>query len=131
MKSNFRPALAAAMVLALAAPAAAQPALKTPFPLSDQLARVMWCSAVFFEESYHWDDDREVGQWYDDLSLALEEQAEGLLEDEGWSWDEVDELWAAFDNTAEDLLVEDEPAYFAELEGCEQSYGGLMPHPMS
>lgn len=130
MRTILAPA-ALAMALALAGPAAAQPALKLPVWLSGDVTGIMWCSAVFYEESFYWDEDPEVGRWYDELSIELEDQAETQLEREGRSRDQIDDLWEALDNTAEDLAARDEDGYFAELENCETQFAGLIPHPMS
>ena len=57
--------------LAVAGGAAAQPQTKLVQDLPKSLVQAIWCSALFFEESYYYDDGSDDMMHYEDLAFDL------------------------------------------------------------
>ncbi|WP_338606740.1 hypothetical protein V6617_09450 [Pelagibacterium nitratireducens] len=113
--------------LAVAGGAAAQPQTKLVQDLPKSLVQAIWCSALFFEESYYYDDGSDDMMHYEDLAFDLGADIDTvLLEDHGFRQEEVDEIWSVFDAGAYDLTMEDDESFLAQLELCESNYDALL-----
>lgn len=125
-----RLSLAAATVLLLAGPAAAQGVPKLPNWIPDEAAQLMWCSAVFLEQANQGllEDAPTLSQQHDALSYELQLQAEAMLGPDV-TQDELDMPWVAVDNAAEELSAADRTAFLEELDACEDAHGHLTPWP--
>ncbi|AEQ51523.1 hypothetical protein [Pelagibacterium halotolerans] len=115
------------LVLAGAGGAIAQPQTKLVQDLPKSLIQAIWCSALFFEESYYYDEGSEDMAHYEDLAFDLGADIDTvLLEDHGLRQEEVDEIWSVFDSGAYDLTMEDDESFLAQLELCESAYDELL-----
>lgn len=106
-----------------------QPATKLVTGLDKALISNVWCSALFFEESFWHDSDSERAYYYEDLAYLLEDDMHAQLLDSGLGEPEIAELWEVFDAAAMDLAVEDETGYRAQLAPCETQFRTLLPLP--
>lgn len=127
-KHFFSFTLAAALVFGTGA-AQAQPATKLATGLDKALISNVWCSALFFEESFWHDSDSERAYYYEDLAYLLEDDMHEQLLGAGLGEPEIAELWEVFDAAAMDLAVEDETGYRAQLNPCEVQFRALLPRP--
>lgn len=107
--------------------AVAQPQTKLVQDLPKSLIQAIWCSALFFEESYYYEEGSEDAAHYEDLAFDLGADIDTvLLEDHGLRQEEVDEIWSVFDGGAYDLTMEDDESFLAQLELCEANYDTLL-----
>lgn len=109
--------------------AQAQPVTKLTSKLDAATLEQLWCSAVFFEESYWYDDDAEWGVYYEDLAFELDDMVMGAFEGLGMPVDEQDEIWDIYDSEAYDLAEADEGAFLAQRTACETKFGDLIRKP--
>lgn len=121
-------ALAVPMVLG-AATAQAQPSSKLINGLDKSLIAEIWCSALFFEESFWHDSDTERAYYYEDLAYLLEDEMHQQLLDSGLGEPEIAEIWEVLDEAAMALASDSERAYRAQLASCESQYRMLLPLP--
>lgn len=120
--------LAFAAVLLTGGPGLAQPQTKLVSELDKALVNAIWCSSLFFEESYYYDEDSEDAIYYEDLAFDLGDAIDDiLLADHGMREEEVDEIWSIFDDAALDLAIDDEDRFLAQLEACETHFDTLLP----
>lgn len=120
------PIMAAALLIGAAWPSAAfsQPESKLIRGLDEPTIATMWCSALFFEESFWHDEGSDWSYYYDDLAYILENDLHDGLMEAGLGEAEVDEAWAIFDDAAMALSESDEAAFLAQLEA---GGGGAVP----
>lgn len=120
---------AVALMLALGAGAAqAQPVTKLTQGLGKATIGDLWCSALFYEESF-WHDDPDISYYYDDLSLELEDLTLDALEDAGLGERERNELWQVYFDAAMELAEGQEDSFLSQLDACEAMHGDLVPAP--
>jgi hypothetical protein len=122
---NISHAVGAAAVvaaLALASPAFAQPETKLTRNLSAATVKAVWCSSLFLEESYQWDDGSEEAIRYEDMAYDLGDALDEVMAEAGLPPAESEEIWAIFDEAAVDFASDDNDAFLVELEACEQAY---------
>jgi hypothetical protein len=125
--SSYLLPLSLVLGLAGAGSAVAQPQTKLVQDLPKSLIQAIWCSALFFEESYYYDEGSEDMLHYEDLAFDLGADIDDvLLEDHGLRQEEVDEIWSVFDAGAYDLNREDDESFLAQLELCESNYDALL-----
>ncbi len=117
-------AVAAGLVAALmGAPAAlAQPETKLTRNLSQATINAIWCSALFLEESYYWDEDSDEAAHYEDIAYDLGADLDVVMGEMGLPTAESEEVWVIFDEAAATYAAEDEEGFLAKLEACEMAY---------
>lgn len=121
------PVLGLAAMLATAGAAWAQPQTKLVSGLGKGTIQAIWCSALFFEESYYHDEDSDEAARYENLAFDLGADIDtALLEDYGMRQEEVDEIWSIFDGGAYDLAEADDAGFLAQLDMCESNYDNLL-----
>lgn len=123
------PVLAATVALALSTNASAQPATKLTSGLDAETVKMLWCSAVFFEESYWYEEDNEWSTYYDDLSWSLEYRVSEFMDMAGLGEAEQDEIWDLYDTEAADIAENDEDRFLGMRNDCEDEYGDMVPRP--
>lgn len=122
-----RHAIAMALLLAGTGGAMAQPQTKLVSDLNKATIQAIWCSALFFEESYYHETESEEALHYEDLAFDLGADLDTiLLEDHGMRQAEVDEIWSVFDSAAYDLAEADDEGFLAQVEICESNYDNLL-----
>ena len=120
-------ALAFGVVLACAGSAIAQPQTKLVNGLDKAMIQAIWCSALFFEESYYHETESEDALRYEDLAFDLGADIDTILLDEhGMRQEEVDEIWSIFDSAAYDLAEVDDEGFLTQVETCENNYDDLL-----
>lgn len=123
MRNRFFGLAAMAGALLLGMPAAyAQPATKLTTNLSEATIGAIWCSALFLEESYYYDEGSDDAVHYEDMAYDLGEQLDDVMREAGLPTAESEEVWAIFDDAAADFALDDEAGYFVELDACEEAY---------
>lgn len=116
-----------ALALAGTGGAAAQPQTKLVQDLPKNLIQAIWCSALFFEESYYYEEGSDDAAHYEDMAFDLGAEIDTmLLEEHELRQEEVDEIWSLFDGGAYDLTMEDDESFLAQLELCENNYDALL-----
>lgn len=120
---------ALAVSFALAGTAQAQPVTKLTANLDAETREQIWCSAVFFEESYWYEDDSDWGVYYDNLAFELDAMVMDTLDGMGMPIEEQDEIWDVYDSEAFELAEGDENGFLAQLNTCEEIYGDLIRKP--
>jgi hypothetical protein len=120
-------ALAAGVILAGMGGAMAQPQTKLVQHLDKAMIQAIWCSALFFEESYYHDSESDEAYHYEDLAFDLGAEIDTLLLDEHeMQQAEVDEIWSIFDSAAYDLAEADDTGFLTQVETCESNYDDLL-----
>lgn len=123
MKSKFLFITAMVAGTMLAAPAAfAQPETKLTTNLSRVTINAIWCSALFLEESYYWDEGSDDQTRYEDMAYDIGAQLDDIMGAAGIPYVESEEIWSIFDAAANDFAYENESAFFDELDACEAAY---------
>lgn len=107
-----------AAVLLLTGIAMAQPVTKLAGDLDGELIEKIWCSSIFFEHSYAYEEGSEGYNRFDALAFDLDDEIAVTLRRMGWDQDRIDDLWVAFDDASFDLALEGESAFDPELEAC-------------
>lgn len=119
--------LASAIALAGTASAFAVPETKLVSRLDKGLVQAIWCSALFFEQSYSYDLDDAAAIRYENLAFDLGERIDAMLSEEhGMRQEEIDEIWTLFDDGAYDLAVAERTSFTAQLDGCERNFDNLI-----
>ncbi|WMT88749.1 hypothetical protein NO932_09135 [Pelagibacterium sp. 26DY04] len=119
-------ALAIGVLLAGAGTATAQPQTKLVNGLDKAMIQAIWCSALFFEESYYHEAESDEALRYEDLAFDLGADIDTLLLDHGMRQEEVDEIWSIFDSAAYDLAEMDDESFLVQVETCESNYDNLL-----
>lgn len=114
--------VAFAAMLVAASTAFAQPVTKLTRDLPAATVAAIWCSSLFFEESFYWDEGSDDSFYYEDMAYDLGFELDEVMSDFGLLPAESEEIWAIFDEAAVDLALEDEDGYFAALDACEEAY---------
>src|SRR5690606_13168960 len=100
----------------------AQPQTKLTNNLPKATIDAIWCSALFLEESYYWDEESDDAIYYEDMAYDLGDGLDEVMDDFGLPDAESEEIWAVFDEAAADYALDDEDAYLAELDACDEAY---------
>ncbi|WP_417581701.1 hypothetical protein [Pelagibacterium sp.] len=125
--SSFLLPLSMAFGLLGVGSAFAQPQTKLVQDLPKGLIQAIWCSSLFFEESYYYEETSEDAEYYSDLAFDLGDDIDDLLRGRyDLPQAEIDEIWAVFDGGAFDLTNEDDDGFLAQLEMCEANYDDLI-----
>lgn len=125
--SSYVLPLSLVLGLAGAGSAIAQPQTKLVRDLPKSLIQAIWCSALFFEESFYYEEGSDDATHYEDLAFDLGADIDAaLMDDHGLRQEEVDEIWSLFDSDAYDLTIEDDERFLAQLELCEANYDALL-----
>lgn len=120
-------AVAVAAVLAGSGAALAQPQTKLVSRLDKGFIQAIWCSSILFEESFFYEEGSDDGLDYETRAFEIGGQVDArLLDEEGMSQAEVDEIWALFDEHAMTLAAEQEDDFLAQLESCEANFDTLL-----
>lgn len=118
-------ALALAMIAGASSAAFAGPGVKAN-AFSPDTVSTLWCSTVFYEETFWHEPDTPVWYRFDQLSLTVEQIAISAALEEGFSEDNAWEVWEAYANDAYGLYESDHDAFAADLADCEARYGDLF-----
>lgn len=123
MKSRIFVLAVMAGGLLLGSPAAyGQPVTKLTANLSPATIDAIWCSALFLEEAYYWDEGSQDALHYEDMAYDLGERLDEVMREAGLPTAEGEEIWAIFDEAAADFALDDETSYLVELDACEEAY---------
>ncbi|WP_196258411.1 hypothetical protein [Pelagibacterium limicola] len=114
--------VAIAAMLVVSPAALAQPQTKLTGGLSSNTIKAIWCSALFLEESYYWDEGSDEATHYEDMAYELGADLDDVMAEVGLPQAESEEIWAIFDEAAAEFAETDEDGYLGELEICETTY---------
>lgn len=131
MKKASALLVAFAIPLAMASVANAQPINKLTALLNAEQYEAAWCSGIFYEESYWYDDDPDRLAYYEDLAFEAETVAYDGMEALGFRTVEIDEVWDVMDEWAYELVDSDEDGFLAKLDECLEVFGSLVQEPKS
>ncbi|RDE09259.1 hypothetical protein DVH29_07305 [Pelagibacterium lacus] len=116
-----------AMAMGAASPIAAQPQSKLVSGLDKQTVQAIWCSSLFFENSFFFDEGSDEALNYEDMAFDLGERIDTILRDDhNLRKEEIDEIWSLFDDGAYALNVDDQASFDAQLQTCENGYAALL-----
>lgn len=118
-------ALAVAMIAGVSTAAFAGPGVKAS-AFSPDTVSALWCSAVFYEETFWHEPDSPVWYRLDQLSLTTEDIATTAALSEGFSQDNVIEIWEAYANDAYSFYEANQDGFATDLADCETRYGDLF-----
>lgn len=121
IRQSLVPAALAALLMATPV-ALAQPQTKLTNNLPKATIDAIWCSALFLEESYYWDEGSDDAIYYEDMAYDLGDGLDEVMDDFGLPGAESEEIWTVFDEAAADYALDDEDAYLAELDACDEAY---------
>ena len=125
--SLIKYAFATAMVLAAAGTAQAQPQHKLVRDLDKGTIQAIWCSSLFFEESYYHESGGRDATRYEDMAFELGADLDGeLIDTYGLRQEEVDEIWSVFDSAAYDMAELNDETFLEQVEACESGYDALL-----
>lgn len=123
MKSRFFVPAAMAGALLFGMPAAyGQPVTKLTTNLSQTTIDAIWCSALFLEEAYYWEEGSEDAVHYEGIAYDLGEQLDDVMREAGLPTAESEEVWEIFDAAAADFSLDDQDGFFEQLDHCEAAY---------
>lgn len=92
--------------------------------LSQNTVDAIWCSSLFLEESYYYDEGSDDSLYWEDMAYDLGDELDDVMREAGLPEAESEEIWAIFDDHAAEFAMSDEGAYLQAVEACDDAIKG-------